>query len=216
MTAVFILEVGYTLNMDWHEQNVKVYNDSAEEIAEYFRGIGPRIDDIERGLGLAGKKNGAKVIELGCGDGRDAAEIIPRAAWYEGIDPSAGLLRLARQKVPSGSFVCSDALRYAYPQDLDVIFAFASLLHISREDLPEVFKKARAALKAGGVFYMSLKEMPGYNEEVKEDQYGQRMFYYYTPALIEELAGGSFENVHEHHQTVGQTDWFTLALRKVG
>lgn len=201
--------------MDWHEQNVRVYDHSAKELAEYFRGIGPRITDIERGLELAGKSVGAKVIELGCGDGRDAMEVIRRVAWYEGVDPSEGLLALARQSVPNTSFVLADALGYAYPQNLDIIFAFASLLHINRESLPEVFKKAQEALRAGGIFYISLKERSEYIEELKEDQYGRRMFYYYTPALIQELAGRAFENAFEQHQTVGSTDWFTLALRKV-
>jgi len=200
--------------MDWQKQNTKVYNDSAKEIAEYFKGIGSRTKDIERALKLAHKNNGAKVIELGCGDGRDATEIIKRTSKYVGIDPSIGLLDIAKENNPSESFIVSDALAYSYPTDLDVIFAFASLLHVSQNDLSLVFQKATESLRTGGIFYISLKERDKYSEEIKHDTYGDRMFYYYNPAIVRELAGKPFESVYEYHKTIGDTNWFTIALRK--
>ncbi len=205
----------YTNVMDWHKQNVKVYDESAQELASYFSGIGPRFEDIERGLELAGKKDGARVIELGCGDGRDAAEIIKRVNWYEGIDPSRGLLDIAKRNVPSASFKLTDALAYKYPENLDVIFAFASLLHINQSDLRNVFYKANLALRVGGIFYISLKYRSSYAEETKEDKYGERMFYYYNSDIIEHIAGESFETIYKDRQSQGSTDWFTIALQKV-
>ena len=68
----------------------------------YCCGIGSRIDDIDNALSLAKMPTGAHVIELSCGDGRDAAEILKRVSDYIGIDPSVGLLNLARQSNPMG------------------------------------------------------------------------------------------------------------------
>lgn len=200
--------------MDWQKQNNKVYNESAEKLAEYFAGIGPRIDDIERGLELAGKKDGAKVIELGCGDGRDAIEIVKRVNWYEGIDPSIGLLDIAKKKLPNVSFVLSDALSYDYPKDLDVIFAFASLLHINQSDLCKVFEKSLLALRIGGIFYISLKESPMYKEEIKKDEFGERMFYYYKPEILQDIAGNNFSTEYIDRQAKGHTNWFTVVLKR--
>lgn len=205
--------------MDWNSKTIDTYDKSAEDLAEYFKGKGARIEDIERALQLANAGSTARVAEIGCGDGRDAEEIIKRTAWYEGVDPSEGLLKIARAKLPNASFIQADALTYDYPEGLDVLYAFASLLHVNITDLEAVFHKAANALRKGGIFYMSLKERDGYIEEVKKDQHGERMFYFYNVKLIKELAGDLFESVYEDHQNrlsnVGRNDWFTIALKKI-
>lgn len=200
--------------MNWYNRNVQTYDTSAEKLADYFQGIGARTDDIEMGLKLAEQSSGGRVVEIGCGDGRDAEEILKRVEWYEGVDPSAGLLSIARKRLPEASFIKADAISYEYPENIDVIFAFASLLHVQKDALPAVFDKGRQALRKGGIYYVSLKERSEYTEEVKTDEYGERMFYFYNTQLVKELAGTAFQAVYESHQTIGSTDWFTLALKK--
>ncbi len=133
--------------MDWQAETITTYDDSAQRLSEFFKGFGARVLDIEHGMQLAGADDTARVIEIGCGDGRDATEIIKRVGWYEGFDPSEGLLQIARARLPDTSFVKADAISYEYPENLDVIYAFASLLHLSKEDLPKVFDKASESLR---------------------------------------------------------------------
>lgn len=201
--------------MDWNAQTIKTYNKSAKALAEYFRGIGARTKDIDLAFKLSNSDNRARVVEIGCGDGRDALEISRRTDYYEGFDPSIKLLELAKVKVPSGSFVHADALTYKYPKSVDIIFAFASLLHVNKKDLSKVIKKVHSSLKKDGIFYVSLKEKAKYAEEVKKDEYGERMFYFYNPAIIKDIAGGLFNAVYEGRQKIGNTNWFTIALKKV-
>ena len=153
------------------------------------------------------------MVEIGCGDGRDALEIAKKTKWYEGFDPSIKLLELAKIRVPSVSFVKANALTYRYPKNIDVIFAFASLLHVCKNDLTTVMQKVYSSLRSGGIFYISLKEKSQYVEEVKKDKYGERMFYYYNPALIKDIAGDLFTAVQESHQKIGGTDWFAIILK---
>jgi SAM-dependent methyltransferase len=204
----------YTIAMDWNTKTIETYNTSAKALAEYFKGTGARIKDIELALKLADATSEARVIEIGCGDGRDAAEIVKRTKWYEGFDPSEGLLQIARNRLPQASFVRADALTYDYPNGLDVIYTFASLLHVNQGDLRTVFEKAFKALRKGGIFYISLKERDRYTEEVKKDEHGERMFYYYNVALIQALASHAFSTVYEVHYKMGKTEWFSIALKK--
>ena len=201
--------------MNWDEKTVDTYDSSATELAEYFRGIGSRITDIEQALKLAKAGEKARIVEIGCGDGRDAAEIIKRVNWYQGFDPSKELLKLAKQKVTNESLVLAVALSYDYPENIDIIFAFASLLHVNKADIKKVFEKLEGSLRVGGILYISLKERDRYTEEVKRDKFGDRMFYYYNVNEICKLAGKSFKAVYEDHQQIGQTAWFTLALEKL-
>jgi SAM-dependent methyltransferase len=201
--------------MDWKAKTVQTYDDSATQLADYFKGIGARIDDIELALKLAivGRQQ-ARVVEIGCGDGRDAKEIVARVSSYEGFDPSESLLKLARRTVPGASFVKATAQSYEYQPGLDVVYAFASLLHVDINEMPTVLEKVHTALRKDGILLVSLKERETYTEEVKKDEYGERMFYYYNPAILKDLVGSMFSNVHEAHQTIGKTQWFTVALKR--
>ena len=153
---------------------VATYDNAAKELAAYFAGIGSRLDIIKEALALAKKSRDAKVIEVGCGDGRDAADIVPLVSWYEGFDPSVALIKLAQQRDLPTSFVTADALNYRYPTDIDVIFGFASYLHLNRTDFAEAIHKAATSLRPGGTLAITLKERDTYQEELVEDEFGQR------------------------------------------
>ena len=198
--------------MDWQKLTIKTYDDSAPALAEYFKGIGSRVKDIEIGLQKSPARD--KVVEIGCGDGRDAVEIVKRVTYYEGFDPSIEMLKIARKKVPKGSFVLADALSYQYPGKLDIVYAFASLLHSPKDEIKQIFERVWQALKPAGIFYISLKEKPSYKKEIKRDQFGQRLFYYYNPDIIKDLAGPKYVSVYEDQQVMGHTKWFTIALAK--
>lgn len=200
--------------MNWDDKTVSTYDNSAIDLAEKFQGIGPRVYDIDLALKIASSKENSRVVEIGCGDGRDAEEILKRVDYYEGFDPSGGMLEIARKRSPHASFVQADALSYVYPENVDVIFAFASLLHVDKKGVESVLKKASQSLRIGGIFYISLKERPEYTAEVQNDEYGERMFYYYNIELINRLAGNLFVAEHEARQKIGNTDWFTVALKK--
>ncbi len=156
-----------------------------------------------------------RAVEIGCGDGRDGIEIMKRVDWYQGFDPSNSFLEIAGRNMPKSSLVLADDLTYDYPNDIDIIFSFASLLHTNKEDLQKVFEKVYMSLKPGGIFYISLKESEQYKQETKKDKFGERIFYYYNPKIIESIAGDSFEKVFEDHQTMGETKWFNIVIRKV-
>lgn len=199
--------------MSVHELTIETYNRSARKLAEYFRSMGPRVKDIELALELAGNPPEARVVEIGCGAGRDAAEIVKRVRHYLGFDPSTKMIELARQAAPEADFQLANSLTFGFPPDLDVVYAFASLLHIDKADLSIVLQKLGRAVRPGGIVLVSLKEKNEYSAELRQDDFGQRIFYYYTVELVTELAE-DFEAVYEDHQTIGSTNWFTLALRR--
>src|SRR5580765_3199784 len=123
---------GWRRNMaeDLRQITVNTYNQSAEKFVEYFAGIGSREEDINRAFELAGHPQNPSVLELGCGDGRDAKVILERTNRYRGTDISEAFISLARQNVPNGRFEVADMVDDTYSEELDIVFAFASLLHL--------------------------------------------------------------------------------------
>lgn len=196
------------------QQTIDTYNSSAEALAEYFSGIGPRVKYIDTALRLAGEPEAPRVLEIGCGDGRDATEITKKAGWYQGFDISKELIRIARARLPEADFVVADAVDFIYPNDLDVVFAFASLLHLNKDEFKSVLEKVHKALKPAGIFYISLKYRDEYSSEVKKDQYGERLFYFYNGDVVRQLAEEAYEVVAEEIETIGHTKWLEIALKK--
>jgi predicted house-cleaning noncanonical NTP pyrophosphatase (MazG superfamily)/SAM-dependent methyltransferase len=196
------------------QYTVNIYNESADKFAEYFKGIGPRQVHIKQALELAGNPKNPAVLELGCGDGRDAQVITDYTDNYKGIDISEGMVNLARKSLPTANFEVSDAVSYDFPDNLDVIYAFASLLHLDINEVKLVFEKAYKALRPGGVFYVSTKHRPEYTSEIKTDQFGKRLFYFYNAPIFTEMAGDSFEIVKNEVEHKNDTDWLEIAFRK--
>ena len=161
----------------------------------------------------------AKVIEIGSGDGRDAIEIIERVSSYIGVEPSKGLLEIARKDFPSVHFVEATAQDYDFPDDIDVVYAFASVLHLGAHDLAQLFSRISHSLKSGGIFYISTKESDPYRPELKEDVWGLRQFYLYSEQELMDMAGTQFTKVYVSRQlkegTGGETThWITIAFKK--
>ncbi len=205
--------------MNYRDVTVATYDASAQAMADHFQnyGTGAARKEIDEALRLAGHPKAARVVDIGCGAGKEAAELVPRVGWYEGFDPSGGLLEIAKKNVPGASFVQADASSYRYPEDLDAVFAFASMLHLDKQEFADVCGKVARALRPGGVLCMTLKEADSYEARLQEDEFGTRMFYLYNPGLVCELAGPGFEKVFEDHQRVGPKNkpWFSIILRKI-
>lgn len=107
---------------------------------------------------------GARILDAGCGSGRDVKAFSEMGFDVEAFDASVELVELARQL--SGKPVAQ--MRF---QDVDVverydgIWCCASLLHVSEAELPGVMTKLAMALKPGGVGYLSFKHGRGEREK---------------------------------------------------
>lgn len=75
---------------------------------------------------------GAKVLEVGCGGGQLAAEILRRRddLMFTGLDLAEDELRRARKRAPAATFVQGSALSLPFEDsDFDGVFSIASIKH---------------------------------------------------------------------------------------
>lgn len=200
---------------DLRKQTIETYNQSADELAEYFRNTGARVGDIELALSLAGEPENPQILEIGFGSARDAEEIIKHAGYYKGIDTAQAFVDKARKKLPHGNFELANAVTYEYEGKYDVVYAFAVLRHMNQEETTTVLTKVNRALRDGGIFYISLQYAEDYKETVRKDEFGTRVQYLYSPQLIRELAGQGYVEVYGAQNMIGDTAWFEIALKKV-
>ena len=96
-----------------------------------------------------------KILDFGCGPGRDLAAFTQLGHEAIGLDGSSRFVEMARAH--SGCTVWQqDFLALDLPSEhFDGIFANASLFHVPSEALPCVLAELRDALKPGGVLFSS-------------------------------------------------------------
>jgi len=106
---------------------------------------------------------GARILDFGCGSGRDSKAFLEAGYMVDATDGSEKMVRYA-------TLLTGIPVRYQCFQELsergcyDGIWACSSILHLTYEELEEVLRRMNVALKDGGIAYVSFKygEWSGY------------------------------------------------------
>lgn len=197
------------------ERTINTYDKAASTYAQKFNTIGSRRGDIERAFSLLGKQpEESSVVEIGCGNGRDAAVITEFTKRFVGIDASKEMIQLAREYLPNVDFQVADIAEFDIPQETDIVFSFASLLHFSKEEIQEILHVYYKRLSDNALVYISLKRAP-YEKRVIEDEFGPRVFYFYEKVNIRKFTEDLYELVYYDEQIRKEVDWLTAVLRKI-
>jgi SAM-dependent methyltransferase len=107
-------------------------------------------------LALLADVTGQAVLDAGCGAGSHAAELIRRGATVTGLDKSAGLLAIARERLGAGVFLQEGDLAEVLPfrpGSFDAILA--SLVMHYLEDWGPTLAEFRRVLVPGGRLVIS-------------------------------------------------------------
>ncbi len=116
-----------------------------------------------------------RVLEIGCGGGRDAQELIALGYRYVGIDISAGFLTQARLNNPLALFLRMSAYDLAFKENSFAGFwASAVLLHLPKNRVRQALEELHRVTRPKGVGFISVKEGQG------EGLIDQRFFAFYS------------------------------------
>lgn len=106
-------------------------------------------------------KKGEVILDLGCGTGDLAQELVERGVIVTGIDQSKNMIQQAQAKYPTINFHVADANKLTYTEEFDAIFSNAALHWIKTAE--DVIQSVYKALKPGGRF---VAEFGGYGNVV--------------------------------------------------
>ena len=190
----------------------------SERAAEFWEGT--RDHDVKQNIAaLLQHVRGTpplRILDFGCGPGRDLAAF--RALSHEpiGLEGSPPIAAMAREY--SGCEVWEqDFLALALPAGrFDGIFTNASLFHVPRQELPRVLSELHAALKPHGVLFTSNPR--GNNEEGwNRGRYG---VYHDLEAWRAFLETAAFAELEYYYRPTGlpleQQPWLASVWRKIG
>ncbi|KTC66332.1 S-adenosyl-L-methionine-dependent methyltransferases (plasmid) [Legionella adelaidensis] len=150
---------------DYKKITKESYQATAQEFARNVDDLVPT-GSIEKFIKLLPPK--AKIIDIGCGSGRDAKLFTNMDAIVLGIDFSSNLIDIAKRNAPLAEFQLMDIETMNLPAaSFDGAWAACSLGHISKKIFPDVIKRIHFLLKEKGYFYLTLKK--GANEILEQD-----------------------------------------------
>lgn len=139
--------------MDSTKQTLEYYDENAERFLADTA-------DVEFGE-LQGRfasmlPAGGRILDLGCGSGRDSLAFLKAGFEVDAVDGSERMVEAARRL--TGLPVVHALFEEYEPDGLyDGVWACSSLLHVPAEDLSCLIEKYSKALKPDGVFYLSFK-----------------------------------------------------------
>ena len=99
---------------------------------------------------------GGKILDLGCGSGRDSMNFMKLGYEVTAVDGAKELAKKASVLLGK-EVIASTFEELELKEKFHGIWACASLLHIKREDLKTVLNNLYNNLEDNGVFYMSFK-----------------------------------------------------------
>lgn len=135
---------------------------------------------------------GGRILDVGCGSGRDL-RIFKRLGFdCIGIDPSSNLAHIAHEY--SGcEIILAGVENLDFKSCFDGVWACASLLHLPRHHFSSALNRILIALKPAGVLFISMQQ--GAGEFVAPD--GRFYSRYSSPELNELVADAGFVVLEE-------------------
>lgn len=155
-----------------------------------------------------------KILDFGCGSGRDAKYFLSKGYDVDAIDGSEELCGIASEY--TGIHVKQMLFEELDEVEVyDGVWACASILHVEKKQLPDIMIKIATATKKGGIVYTSFKY--GDFEGVRNG----RFFTYLTEKSFEDLLRNVPELVIEKlwisadvRAERGGEQWLNIVLKK--
>ncbi|MDP6980089.1 MAG: class I SAM-dependent methyltransferase [Myxococcota bacterium] len=140
-----------------------------------------------------------RILDFGCGPGRDLVAFIERGHEPVGLDGAAAFVAMAREHA-GVEVLHQDFLALELPAGVfDGVFANATLFHVPSRELPRVLGELRACLRPGGVLFSSNPR--GDN---REGWNGQRYGAYHDlDAWRAYVTGAGFEEIRHYYRPPG-------------
>ena len=155
-----------------------------------------------------------RILDFGCGPGRDLAAFRARGHEAIGLEGSPALAAMAREhsgcEVWEQDFLSLDLP----PEHVDGIFANASLFHVPRRELARVLKALNATLKPEGVLFSS-NPRGGNEEGWNRGRYG---VYHDLESWRAFVEAAGFVELEHYYRPAGlpreQQPWLATAWRR--
>ena len=177
-------------------KTIEYYN---ENVSKFVNDTQDVVFCATQDLFLSYLNEGNSILDLGCGSGRDTKYFLSKGYKVDAMDGSMEICKVASDYTGI-NVKCLLFNELDEIDKYDGIWACASILHLDRDDLIDVFHRIARALKDNGILYTSFK----YSEFE-----GMRNGRYFTDFTLESF--NEFQtNIPEF---IIEKNWITIDAR---
>lgn len=176
---------GFQDTIEWYNQNADKYLQASR--------LAFSIHDQEQ-IDLFSKllPKGSKVLDAGCGPGRDTDLLSKKGFKVIGLDLSSGLIKIARKTFPNLEFIEDNLLSIPFPDNyFDGLWSHASLLHLeTTEEVKKALREFNRIMKQTAILHVLVKAQTGQSKTaVVADSLSKhdRFFQYFTKSELQGL-----------------------------
>lgn len=132
---------------------------------------------------------GKRIIDLGCGAGRDVRYFAERGFSVMGVDLSEQLINHAKNVCPTARFIQADIRHLPFPYaSFDGVWCCGGIVHMGKTEGPKVIHEAYQILVPGGIFFLSLKEGTGETSQESKTIPGvKKRYVFYTEDEMKQI-----------------------------
>ena len=146
-------------------QTIRYYNENAKG---FCAGTINADMSVCRDKFVAYLQKGAKILDAGCGSGRDSKVFLNMGFDVVAMDASIEVCKEAEAYL-NRPVLCQTFEEINFVEEFDGIWACASLLHVAKSEMDSVMEKMKRALKERGMMYVSFKY--GKSEREKDGRF---------------------------------------------
>ncbi len=119
---------------------------------------------------------GLSILDVGCGEGRYARKLAARGALVTGVDPVQAFIDVARERLPSGTFVTGFGETLPLQDaSFDVVLSYLSI--VDMPDYVSAIKEMARVLKPGGrIVIATVSNVASTTEGWVKDASGARLY----------------------------------------
>jgi 2-polyprenyl-3-methyl-5-hydroxy-6-metoxy-1,4-benzoquinol methylase len=132
------------------QSTLKYYSDNAAPVAERYESV---VSNLSAHF-VDSFRKGGKILDIGCGSGRDLAVLHKLGFDCYGVDPTPKFVTIAQLKHPElvGRIALGELpdLNTPFDGDFDGVLCSAVLMHISIEQLPATTAAIKSCMKQSG------------------------------------------------------------------
>jgi SAM-dependent methyltransferase len=161
------------------------------------------------------RPDGGVALDVGSGcSGRFIRLLQGRGYQVEGLDVSARMIALARERNPEVTFHQADVCAWQPARPYDFITAWDSIWHVPQEHSLKVLHKLCAALASGGVFIWTTAGLDG-PEEKRDSSMGPPVYYSVPgiPQTLEAIAAAGCVCRHLEYDQWPEKHLFLIAQK---
>ena len=126
---------------------------------EYYWGKEPA-DFLEKLIAVLPPVPGLKVLDIGCGEGKDAVYMAEKGYDVTAFDiTGSGIrktLRLAAERGVSIRAFTADINDFQLEEKFDIIYSTGTIQYLADENIPGFFRKVRDLTRPGGLNYFNV------------------------------------------------------------